>query len=77
MIPSHFVTRFSQSGRHRVDKIKKAMEELIPVYILNMAESVIDITSKIVDVFKLKDKVKNLFCRFFLGPFKTCGRREL
>ena len=52
MIPSHFVTRFSQSGRHRVDKLKKAMEELVPVYILNMAEPVIDITSKIVDVFQ-------------------------
>ena len=50
MIPFYFVTRFSRSGRHRVYKIKKAMEEFVPVYIITMADSVIDITSKIVDV---------------------------
>ena len=41
---------------HKVQSVrqtlKKTMEEFVPVYILTMAESVIDITSKIVDVFQ-------------------------
>ena len=70
----------SQGSASQVDigltKLKSQCKNLY-LYILTMAESVIDITRWLWMFFKLKDKVKNLCCRIFLGPFKTCVKREL